>query len=327
MCDAAAAPPWREPLERWLRAHAAGLGLDPARLQVSPVVNPSGWMANVACTVSDGSARLHVKLGDAREEIARLYDLRAQLQRHQAPPVLAFIDLDPWAGVVTPSIDGPPPTEALLPQLVAAANALHADRDLLARLPEHPRTFGQAFRDLWIERLAPDLSELSAEGLVPPFVSPSTFAWMQSEVARLADATAAPAFDAPTSGPAHNDLHLGNLLVDRDGAFWIIDWDEMGRGDPAADLAILLSAPLERGDPIEALLGPRDPAFRERFALCARAVLLDGVVDSLADWAHAGDAPSADDAAAIRAAKRAEHERCLAAYRARYGLPQGGDRR
>ncbi len=319
--------PWRDPLERWLRARAGELGLARDSLQITPRVNPSGWFANVACTVSDGVTRLHVKLGDAREEIGRIYQLRAHLQRHHAPPILAFIDLGAWVGLVTPSLDGPPPTEALLPQLVAAADALHADGDLLARLPDQPRTFGQAFRDLWIERFSSDLAELHADDLVPPFVSGETFAWMSAEVARLADASAAAVFDAPAGSPAHNDLHLGNVLLDPDGRFWIVDWDEMLRGDPAADLAILLSGPLERGEPLQALLGPRDPAFRERFDLCARAVLLDGVVDSLSDWAHAGDAPDAATTEAMRASKRATHERCRALYRARYGLVGPGDRR
>jgi hypothetical protein len=53
----AAVPAWREPLERWLRAHAADLGLHADSLRITPVVNPSGWMANVACTVTDGATR------------------------------------------------------------------------------------------------------------------------------------------------------------------------------------------------------------------------------------------------------------------------------
>jgi hypothetical protein len=260
---------------------------------------------------------LHVKLTDERGAIDRVYQLRAQLLRHHAPPVLAFIDVPPWAGLVTPSIQGPQPTEALLPRLVAAADALHADRDLLTRLPAQPSTCGQAFGELWIDRFTSDLAGLQADGLIPPFVSPDRFAWMQAEVARLARATDTPVFDAAADSPAHNDLHLRNVLVGPDGRWWIIDWDEMSRGDPAADLAILLSAPLERGDPVEPWLGPRDPAFRARFELCARAVLLDGVVDSLADWAHAGDAPTAAAAEAIRAGKRAEHERCFQLYCAR----------
>jgi thiamine kinase-like enzyme len=324
---------WRDPLERWLRQHAAALGLRADHLKITPLVNPSGWLANVACTVSDGQAPpVHVKLSShAREQVTRTYQLREHLRRHHAPPVLALIDLGDLVGTVTPSINGAAPTDAQLPALVAAADALHADRALARALPDHPPTLGQAFRDLWIERFASDLAELQTDDLVPPFVAPQTLTWMHSETTRLAEATAAPLFEVPTESATHNDLHLDNVLVETaptsDDAFatagptatrrfWIIDWDDIRRGDPAADLAILLSGPLLRGDPIEPLLGPRDPAFLQRFALCARAVLLDDIIDSLADWAHADDAPAAADT--IRATKRATHDRALFLYRHRY---------
>ena len=314
---------WLDPLHGWLQRNATQLGLRRGPLQITSLVNPSGWLANVACTVTDGHTRLHVKLTDEREPITRSYQLRDHLLAHHAPPILAFIDLGDRVGTVTPSIPTAPAaeaTEALLPALVAAADALHADTLLARALPEQPATLGEAFRDLWIDRFTSDLGELQADGLVPPFVSADTLTWMQTETARLTDATAAPLFDAPAVSPTHNDLHLDNVLVQPDGRFWIVDWDEMSRGDPAIDLAILLSGPVLRGDPVAPMLGPRDPAFLARFALCARAVLLDDVVDSLADWAHAGDAP-AHAAEAIRTHKRATHEHGLALYRDRYRRP------
>ena len=162
-----------------------------------------------------------------------------------------------------------------------------------------------------------DLAELDSERAIPPFVSAETFEWMRAEKRHLVTMTGSAAFDAPALAPVHGDLHLGNVLAEPDGRWWIVDWDDLHRGDPAADLSILLSPLLARGDPVEHLLGHRDKAFTERFALCARAVLLDDVIDSLADWARADDAPVAADE--IRAAKRATHELSLRVYRERWG--------
>jgi len=124
-------------------------------------------------------------------------------------------------------------------------------------------------------------------------------------------------FDAPTVSPVHGDLHFGNVLVEPSGRWWLIDWDDLHRGDPAADLAILLTPLIERDGSVDRLLGPRDDAFMERFAVCARAVILDGAIDSLSDWADADAVPSAGDT--IRTEKRTTHERALQLYRERYG--------
>lgn len=303
----------------WVKARADELGLDPDRLDIDRVVNPTGWHAHVACTVSDGTLRLHAKLSADAEEMRKVYDHRDVLaSRYRTPPILAWIDLGDLVGFVMPSIHGQPATEAFIPPVVEFADRLHQDVELARALPEddQPDSYREAFLDLWIERFTADLDELEAEDKVPPFVTASTLSWMREETGRLADIPGIASFDAEPTGPVHGDLHLANVLVEPSGHWWVIDWDGLHCGDPAADLAMLLSPLIERALPVDELLGARDEAFAQRFAVCRRAVLLDVVIDSLADWADADHVPEA--AAVIREAKRATHERSFAIYRERY---------
>lgn len=311
-------PAWRDDLAAWFRDHAEPLDLDAGRLRIEEVPNPSGWYDNISCTVTDGATRLHVKLGTERGELCRSWDFRDVLAAHyRMPPILAWVELGSLAGICMPSIAGVAATEGLITEIVGVVNALHADRSLAAALPAQPATVRQAFIDLWIERWYADLDEVEAGAAMPPFLSRETFDWLRAETSRVADLTWDEAFDARAVNAVHNDLHFGNMLVEPDGRWWLLDWDDLCRGDPAMDLAILLAPQLERGESVQRHLGLRDHTFVDRFAVCARAVLLDGVIDSLADWVLADDAPSGADA--IRAAKQAGHERTLAVYRARYG--------
>ena len=308
---------WRNALADWIREHSGQLGLRADRLQIDEVVNPSGWLGNVACTVTNGTSRLHIKLTQEREDLRKVFELRDRLSsRYHAPTILAWIDLGDLVGICMPSLPAKPATELLIPDLIAIANELHGDLELAEALPKQSATLRQAFLNLWIDRFTSDLAELKTEGMIPPFVTTEAFEWMQKEISRLARMTYPGAFDEPAVSPVHGDLHFGNVLVEQDGCWWIIDWEDLHCGDPAVHLSILLAPLLARGDPVEHLLGDRDKAFKQRFVLCARAVLLDDIIDSLTSWARADDAPSA--AKAIRIAKRATHERAMQIYRGRY---------
>jgi hypothetical protein len=308
---------WNRALEEWMLQRSEQFGWRPGRLQAVRVVNPSGWHANIACTVGDGVSRVHVKLTRAHAGLRRAFELRNRLtSRYHAPPILAWIDLGDLVGVAMPSIEAEPATELLIPDLISVTRLLHEDRELAAALPDGPRTLRQAFLDLWIERFVSDLGELEAGRKIPPFVSAETFEWMRAETSRLARMASSTAFDASTVSPVHGDLHLGNVLVEPEGRWWLIDWDDLHRGDPAADLAILLSPLIERAHSVDHFLGEQDDAFGERFALCARAQILDGVIDSLTDWADADALPVSRDA--VRCGKRTTHEHALRMYRERY---------
>ena len=115
--------------EEWMLQRFEQFGWRPGRLQVVRVVNPSGWHANIACTVGDGVSRVHVKLTRAHAGLRRAFELRDRLtSRYHAPPILAWIDLGDLVGVVTPSIEAEPATELLIPDLSTKSRHRPADR-------------------------------------------------------------------------------------------------------------------------------------------------------------------------------------------------------
>jgi thiamine kinase-like enzyme len=144
--------------------------------------------------------------------------------------------------------------------------------------------------------------------------------WMRAEITRLMELTDSVGYGVPATSAAHSDLHFWNVLVDAKDQWWVIDWDDLGLGDPASDFATLLAPLILRGDITSgspaALLGPRDNAFAQRFAICCRAVVLDQVIDTLSDWADAE--AYGERAEEVRRQKRAAHEHGLAAYHTRY---------
>jgi len=315
--QAGTASPWRAPLGAWLQEHAASLSLDAERVEMRELVNPSGWHENVACLVLGGASRLHVKLTRHGDGLRQTYRLRERLaSRYRMPPILAWIELDGFVGIVKPSVPAKLGGHGVIPALLPVINRLHGDRELLDALSTPAKTMREAFADLWIERLTEDLDELQAEDRMPPFVTREMAGWMREETVRLEAMTRTASFDLPADSPVHQDLHLGNVLVEPDGTWWLIDWDDLSRGDPAADMATLLAPLLERGKRPEELLGERPASFMERFALSSRAVVLDIIVDSLADWADAGQSP--ESANSVRRDKRAAHESALRAYGIRY---------
>jgi aminoglycoside phosphotransferase (APT) family kinase protein len=104
------------------------------------------------------------------------------------------------------------------------------------------------------------------------------------------------------------------------GEWFVLDWDDLGLGDPVLDVAVLLWPRLRaapdawRAYPVP---GRGAPALAARMGLHLRALLLDEVVDSLADWVEAATIP--EHLEAVRPVKRRVHERALALCRERYG--------
>lgn len=310
---------WREPLLTWAKTHAERLGLASDRIAITRVVNPTGWHANVSCTIADEVTQFHAKLTREPAELRKLLAVSDRLtSRYRMPPILAWIDLGDLAGILMPSIPSQPAPESLIPAVMELADRLHSDADLANALPqdERPASFRDAFLNTWIERFTTDLDELETSDSVPPFVTTATMAWMRWEINRLAALTETAAFDAQPTTAIHGDLQLANVLMEPTGRWWVVDWDDLDYGDPAADLATLLAPLIVRDEPVEAWLGTRDADFLRRFALHRRAVLLDLVIDSLADWADADRVPEA--ATRIRNVKQAAHEHGLVLYRKHY---------
>lgn len=119
--------------------------------------------------------------------------------------------------------------------------------------------------------------------------------------------------------PVHGDLWLNNILWGSRDEWYLVDWDDMRIGDPAADLATLLGPTAQDPRPLKMLEradGVLTSAERERLPLLGRATLFDWVIDPLSDWIDAGTAPEHEHA--VRAEKERVHKRALACYEELY---------
>jgi thiamine kinase-like enzyme len=147
-------------------------------------------------------------------------------------------------------------------------------------------------------------------------VSEDLLRWLEDEVeilSALVDASAA--FGRPLTKPIHGDLWLNNILWVSANDWYLVDWDSIRIGDPAADLATLLGPTIQDPRPLKMLEradGVLTPAERERLSYLGRATLLDWVIDPLSDWIDAGAAP--EHVHAVRAGKERIHKRALACY-------------
>ena len=307
---------------REITARAPTLGLDPAALRATYVINPGGFVTD-NFTVTDGACAVHVKLttdATQQRELERWAGVGARLsERYHAPRILDRISVGDHHGLIFEWVPGRAlPEDApveLVDEVVEVARALHADRELASVLGP-PRPIRDTFLGYYIGICEGDLTEAVAVGS-PPFVDEDLFAWMRAEVARLrAACERSSAFDGTTATPIHGDLWPGNVLVAEDGRWWIVDWDDMSIGDPVHDIALLCFEAVHEDVSPERWLDAFDAAAQERFALMMRATSLIGVVDSLADWVEAAKVP--EHVEAVRAGKERDHRWCLERHRALY---------
>lgn len=312
-----------------LAARADQLGLSIASLRVEYVLNWGGFV-NQSFRIDDGRRRLHLKLSDdpdAQAALAAWYRIHADLTtKYHAPPVLDWVTIrgSDNQGLLFPHLEGATPSRwsrELRQAVVAVAQALHIDRDLRERaLPgQEPGSCEADYRGDFHRRFTEDLAYVSARR--PAFVTESVTAWMEAEVERLASTVArSAAFAGPADALIHGDLWPNNVLVAPNGTWYFLDWDDLRLGDPILDLAKLLDPGTSDGEPpsadeVTALIGT-DPDARERLAFYTRAILLDWIIDPLADYVAADQAPQY--ASRVRAQKRKEHVEALARYRDRY---------
>lgn len=318
-----------------LASRAAELGLDEARLRVEYVLNWGGFV-NRSFRVTDGRATLHLKLArdpEIRDALRRFWGIREMMSnRYHAPVALAWIDVPgtEHVGLLSPWIDGAPPEALdarLAAEVVRTMDRLHGDRELAAHLPAPavPATCADVYRRTYHARFVPDLEFVTAER--PPFVSPALIECMRGEAMALeAAVSASPAFAEPAEAPAHSDLWLNNLLVTPRGDWYVLDWDDLELGDPVLDWCMLFGpSPADLRTVVERALPPAitaDASVRERLHLYARASLLDWIIDPLADWIDAPEAPEHLDE--VRAEKERIHRAALESYRARYPDARSG---
>lgn len=308
------------------RAQASRYGLNSADLRVESVLNWGGFV-NAHFEVGDSRHRWHLKLTNSLEgarALRRWAQLSAVLETsYHAPRLIERVELNGtgFEGLLFERSSGSPvdllSSPSLLRDVLRLVRDLHRD-DGLARELAVDGIVGAARRSIlahYIECLEADLEE---SGDRYP-VSRETVAWMRGEVAILRGMIEAESsFDEVRATPVHEDLWAGNILAETSDRWIILDWDGLTLGDPVLDYAVLLWPLVRQGADAESWLGAdaRDDAFMRRFRLCARANLLDDVIDSLADWVEAEAAPT--HVQQVRAKRLADHERALHEYRNRY---------
>jgi fructosamine-3-kinase len=314
----------------YFRKHADRYNLKAESLEVRYILNWGGFV-NASFFIKDGEKTLHLKLADLEEtqEQLRRWQFFNQIltARYHAPQLLDWIKIPrtPYAGLLVEYIPGKPADFTAQPEVLKGVldllSRLHADRDLAAALQEldgEVPSCTDYFLDLYIGRFDEDLVVIAND--LPEFVSLKTLDWMMGETRELEGlARDLTAFQHPAGSPTHGDLWTNNILVTRAGDWYIIDWDDLALGDPALEYSIVLGPLWLTGalslEQAEQML-PDDPDFRQRFRLCLRALLLDQVIDSLADWVESDFSP--DHQAEVRAAKEQVHRRSLEMYKKFY---------
>lgn len=317
-------------IQQYFVQEAARFGLCAAAIDARYVINWGGFV-NYSFTISDGETHYHLKLArnaEQRAELRQWQRLRSLLEvRYRAPQIIDWITLPTvgLAGLLFVGLAGSAPNLEQQPTLRQAVlqviPQLHQDQELAAQLPPStpPLTCFDTFRNTYIDRFEGDLADIRSA--LPPFVTTATLAWMEAETERLERrARASAAFQHPVNAPIHGDLHSNNLLVTPEGAWFILDWDDLQIGDPVLDYTTLLAPPLASWQPARwqnvDLAAVADPALHQRLALYQRAQLLDWVIDVLSDYVDADIA--GDHAAPMRATKQAQHLQALKLYQHYY---------
>jgi hypothetical protein len=310
-------------------AQAGGLGLDIGRVAVEYVLNWGGF-GNASFNVGDGTWRFHLKLttdAATQEALRRWQRLRTFLEgRYHAPAMLGWLTVPgtPYQGPIFEFIAGEHldgcRRPGILNDLLCVVGLLHADRELAEKMdPNGPiRTYLDCFRSRYIQPLREDLRAIRIEP--PPFISPARLRWMSEEVDLLEKLTQeSGAFGGTAHSVIHWDLWWNNILVSPSGGWFILDWDDVGFGDPAMDFSAAIFPftcdPTNRNwqsFPIAA----HDDAFSTRMDLYRRTQVLDWIIDVLVDWIDCREAPASQ--AEVRARKQAEHEQYLRIYEAEY---------
>lgn len=305
------------------RDHAAAFDLDRDSVVVEYVLNWGGFV-NFSYQIRDARHAYHVKLSGSAEDQARLrrwMALAPLLEPYHAPPILSWIDLGSVAGPLFPCLPGGAPefSGTVVAELVPVLRTLYADKELAEALqPSRAVTARAAYLNSFHERFTEDLRGLRDSR--PPFVGEDLLRWLEDEVGFLAElVTTTPVFGESLTKPVHGDLWLNNILWMSSSDWYLVDWDCMGVGDPAADLATLLGPTARDPRPlkmVERASSVLTTPERERLSCLGRATLLDWVIDPLSDWIDAGGAPEHEHA--VRTEKERVHRRALSCYESIY---------
>jgi fructosamine-3-kinase len=312
-------------------ARALDVELDLDALRIEPILNWGGFV-NRSFRLSDGRRQYFLKLSrdpDGRHGLGRWHSLAEIIEnRYHGPHMVAWLEVGStgYAGALFEWLDGAVVDHLdgdLKARVSRVVTRLHADDALADRLLEAGDRVvpcAEAYLRSYHDRFSEDLAFVAADP--PPFLPSGRLEWMEREADGLASRVReAASFRSPADRPIHADLWANNVLVDRDGHWYLLDWDGLRLGDPVMDWAMLFGPSREHARALDeeevSASVPLGESERQRLRLYARASLLDWVIDPLADWVQAGSEPQHGEQ--VRLANRRVHEEAFEEYARRYG--------
>jgi hypothetical protein len=305
-----------------LRSRAESLGLDAGALRAERVLNWGGFGTH-SFRVGDGDRLFHVKLTTDQVDLRRWMNVQDCLEReYRGPRILEWVDISgtPIGGLLFEHIEGETWDVSAQPELlfdlIELLGRLHADQRLALRLGDGSRSLKECWRLRYRDQYEEDLK--TVRGSRPAFVTDARLRWMEEESRRvLALADNCQAFDGMTSAPCHWDLWPNNVMTEKTGGWWVLDWDSLATGDEAEDYATLVWPFFVSGKENWRTIfeAKADRSCVERVDLHLRAITLDYAIDVLADWAEC-DVPEWREQ--VRTRKDAEHSQYLDWYRSRW---------
>jgi len=311
-------------VEAWFNSNPP-INFRKGQVRVQRVLNWGGFVTS-SFRVSDGEQTAHLKLGRSLEQaqMRRWSAVHERLEQHyRAPRILDWVDVPGTghAGLLFEHIDGSTwdigSRPDLMKEIAGLLVKLHEDDELVRALGDPVRTHRECWELRYRELFEEDLK--AVRGSRPPFVSNALLDWMEQESKKvIAIGREHWAFEGVSRSACHLDLWQDNVMLDKSGGWWILDWDGLAVGDPAEDYATLLLPFVNRhGTDWRQVLGAKiDEAFEARMELHLRAITLDYVVDTLADWVDC-DVPEWMDE--VRARKQREHVEYLDLYQRKWG--------
>ena len=317
-------------VRQWFAAHGGRFGLAGAGIACAPVLSPGGF-TNRSFHVHDGRRHVHVKLLD--HPGCPWPEVHRRLERsYHVPRLMGVLEGGAMAGeavaLIFEHIPGRPlhvaQDTATTRAVLRTVAELHADGILGAAIgPVPERTCADELVETYVERFRADLEGIEPVAAQLPFLPAGFCGWARAESTDLAvRARTDPALAAPARAVVHGDLHGGNVLVGERGEWWLLDWDDLhGGGDPAVDVLLLLWPLLRAGRGLDLVGAYPNEDLLSRLPLYRRAMLLDEVVDTVADWVEADAMPDHRDM--VRRLKQAQHAEALAAYLREYGPGPG----
>ena len=285
-----------------------GYGLPIEHLEFVPLGNDSAAWTYHATTPDAGTLFVKVRreprlAGILIPRFLRDLGLAEVVAAHRTRDGEPWLEIGPWSVVVYPFVDAPNAMRVGLAvdgwrRLGAFAARLHATTlpdDLAALLPREefrPRANELASRvarevDAY-PRGAASHDEL-AERLVEAWTAHrAEIEWLVRRSEALARRIRDRAANAPLpSRLCHADLHVGNVLVSRDGSISVVDWDEVTLAPPERDLMFV------RGSAIAGRVSDREAsAFESGYGSSEANPLLiawyrvDWAIQDLADFAR-----------------------------------------